>query len=507
MVNHDVGDALLLEVAQRITANIREEDTVSRQGGDEFTLLLNEIESYDQCRQTLERIHHSLAQPFLIDNYSHKITASSGISIFPQDNSDIDTLLRHADQAMYQAKLAGKNNYHLFNPEHDQRTIQKHHQLVEIEHALTNNEFQLYYQPKVNMVSGEVYGAEALIRWIHPENSLIPPLDFLPSIEGTELEIKLGDWVINEALHQLEVWRKQDIKLEVSVNISSHHILSDSFLSLLEQALSKHSSVNSKCLQLEILESSVLSDLNAISSIITTCQKTLGVNIALDDFGTGYSSLTHLRNLPANTIKIDQSFIRDMLDDPSDSAIIDGVIGLADSFNREVIAEGVETTEHGLMLILMGCDHAQGYGIAKPMPATEFPKWLSQYIPNQEWLLTGNTNLSLKETKAKTFLLASQQWKNKFTEIIHNEPQSSELWPIMNHKKCPCGTWIIRAKQEHFFDHVGLKKLEQTHNDVHSIAATLQSQYQANNIDAAREGVTQLQLAFADMEHALDICE
>ena len=322
---HEVGDELLIEVAQRITSCIRDEDTVSRQGGDEFTILLNDIESHEQVKETLKRLHHSLSQPFLINDISHNITASSGATLYPLDDGDIDTLLRHADQAMYQAKQAGRNRYHLFNIEEDQLTIQKHHQLDEIEQALANNEFQLYYQPKVNMVSGKVFGAEALIRWIHPENGLIPPLDFLPVIEGTELEIKVGNWVINRALQQLETWCKQDINIEVSVNIASHHLLSETFFSSLDATLAKHPSVDSKYLQLEILESSALGDLSAISTIIETCQGALGVRVALDDFGTGYSSLTHLRSLPVNTIKIDQSFVRDMLDDPSDYAIIDGV--------------------------------------------------------------------------------------------------------------------------------------------------------------------------------------
>ena len=504
---HETGDELLIEVARRIQLCIREEDTVSRQGGDEFALLLNDINSLAQVKQTIERIHQSLAKPYLIDGTLHNITASTGITLYPTDDGDIDTLLRHADNAMYQAKLSGKHRYHLFNTERDNEEVRKHHRLEELDQALNNNEFELYYQPKVNLITGDVFGAEALIRWIHPENGLIPPLDFLPIIEGTELEVKVGNWVINEALLQLKTWNKKNIPIEVSVNISSHHLQSETFYFELSAALAKHPSVNSQCLQLEILESSALGDINAISGIIDTCQSTLGVKVALDDFGTGYSSLTHLRNIPVNTIKIDQSFVRDMLDDPNDYAIIDGIIGLADSFNREVIAEGVETTEHGLILMMMHCKEAQGYGIAKPMPANEFPQWLKDYTPNQKWLDCGKQHHSSRESKVKLFSLISNHWKDKFVTNINSDPEAIDLWPIMDKEHCPCGAWIRRAKQEMLFEQEDLNQLDQAHNEFHLIAHNLLLQYQNSEIESAHEGIAALHSAFKDMRNILVCCE
>jgi len=402
---HEIGDQLLIAVAQRIRSSIRDEDTASRQGGDEFVLLLGDLESLDHCDDLLEKMLTVLAQPYTIDGQIFTITVSIGVTLFPVDDADLDTLLRHADHSMYQAKLAGKNRYHLFNPEQNQQRILKSHQLEELQQAFSDNEFSLYYQPKVNMKTGEVFGAEALIRRLHPEKGLIPPGEFLPVIEGTDLEIMIGDWVINEALKQIVEWQKQGILIEVSVNISSYHLHSPSFLIQFESTLANQPTLNAKYLQLEILESSALGDLDAIRSILNFCRKKFGVNIALDDFGTGYSSLTHLRNLPAGTIKIDQSFVKNMLDNPDDYAIVDGVLALAGSFNREVIAEGVETTEHGLMLLKMGCYEAQGYGIARPMPATEIPNWLDNYIPNQEWL-DGSTMLS---KKPKMYLITQDE--------------------------------------------------------------------------------------------------
>lgn len=250
-----------------------------------------------------------------------------------------------------------------------------------------------------------------------------------------------------------------------------------------------------------------LGDLSAISTIIETCQGALGVKVALDDFGTGYSSLTHLRSLSANTIKIDQSFVRDMLDDPSDYAIIDGIIGMSDSFNREVIAEGVETTNHGIMLLVMGCEEAQGYGIAKPMPANDYPLWLSNYRPNKEWQQCGNKHRSIKEKKVELFRLVARQWQETFINTIQSTPEAIDHWPIMNSKNCACGTWIKRARQEQLFAAESLKQLDKAHNALHLVAHSLLQQYQDGHVDSAREGLPEFQTSFDKIESALDRCE
>lgn len=504
---HEVGDLLLIEVAKRITANIRAEDTVSRQGGDEFAILLGDIRTLTQCEQMLSRIHQSLARPYMINKHSINISASCGITLYPSDNSDLDTLVRHADQAMYQAKTLGKNQFHIFNTAEDQELVANHLRLQEIKNALDNGELCLYYQPKVNMVTGDVVGAEALMRWVHPEKGLIPPLDFLPLLDGTDLEIQVGDWVVRRAIQQLDDWQKHGINLEVSINIASHHLQTDTFITNLNKALARYPTVDSKYLQLEILESSALSDLDTISNIIKTCQKALGITIALDDFGTGYSSLTHLRSLTANTIKIDQSFVRDMLDDPNDYTIIDGIIGLSSSFNRSVIAEGVETTEHGLMLLMMGCEEAQGYSIAKPISANDFPEWLNSYIPNKQWSELGSTSLSKKENRIKLFRLITEHWKNSFVSNIQSLPEDIEQWPIINNNLCPCSFWIKKAMVEQLFEQEHLEQLDQAHDELHLIAHGLLLQYQDGDVDAARKGLPDLQTYFDNMNNVLKVCE
>jgi diguanylate cyclase (GGDEF)-like protein/PAS domain S-box-containing protein len=393
---HDVGDQLLIEVATRIKASLRAGDIASRQGGDEFALLLGDITSNAQCEQIMNRINHALAQRYVISGHTLEISASIGVTIYPLDESDPGELLRHADQAMYQAKSLGKNQFHVFNAEQNYELKEKNHRLDEIQQALTNNELVLYYQPKVNMRTGKVFGVEALLRWHHPEKGLILPMNFLPLIDGTELEVQIGHWVINQGLQQLDKFHKQGVKLEVSVNISSHHLLSPSFISEFDASLARYPAFQANYLQLEILESSALSDLKKIGTIIKTCQNNYGVSIALDDFGTGYSSLVHLRNLSANVVKIDKSFVLNMLSDPNDYAITSGVIGLVNAFNRKVIAEGVETTRHGLMLLKMGCELAQGYGIARPMAAEDISAWVHNYKANEEWMAFVNEVLMQK---------------------------------------------------------------------------------------------------------------
>jgi EAL domain-containing protein (putative c-di-GMP-specific phosphodiesterase class I) len=242
----------------------------------------------------------------------------------------------------------------------------------------------LYYQPKVNMRTGTVIGAEALIRWQHPERGLLPPADFLPIIEDHPIGVELGEWVIEAALLQIRDWNAAGLDIPVSVNVGARQLQQGDFAARLSQMLAARPEVRPNQLELEVLETSALEDVAQVSERMHAC-RALGVSFALDDFGTGYSSLTYLKRLPANLLKIDQSFVRDMLDDPDDLAIVKGVIGLATAFRRKIIAEGVETVAHGSRLLSLGCDLAQGYGIARPMPATALPDWVAAWRPDAAW--------------------------------------------------------------------------------------------------------------------------
>jgi EAL domain-containing protein (putative c-di-GMP-specific phosphodiesterase class I) len=289
--------------------------------------------------------------------------------------------MRHADQAMYVAKQAGKNRYHFFDTAQDNAIKTQGQSIDDISSALHKREFVLHYQPKVNMRTGEVIGVEALIRWQHPVRGLIPPLEFLLAIEGHAVSLELGEWVIDEALRQINQWRNIGVDLPISVNISAYQLQQEHFTTRLAGLLAAHPELPPHCLELEILETSALHDISQVSATMNACQE-LGVRFALDDFGTGYSSLTYLKRLPTYLIKIDQSFVRDMLEDKDDLAIVEGVVGLAKAFRRKVIAEGVETIAHGVALLQLGCELAQGYGIARPMPAGEIPEWIFRWEAN-----------------------------------------------------------------------------------------------------------------------------
>ncbi|MEH6443163.1 MAG: EAL domain-containing protein [Oceanospirillaceae bacterium] len=385
---HEVGDELLIKISQRMGDTIREGDTIARIGGDEFVVILAGIVNMASCEQILARLLQASMDPVTIDNTILKTTVSIGVTLYPQDGADADQLMRHADQAMYIAKQDGKNRYHMFDVKHNTAIQTQRESLSHVKRALELKEFILYYQPKVNMKTGRVTGVEALIRWQHPERGLMAPASFLPIIENHPISLDIGEWVIATALAQHATWQSNGLCIPVSVNVSAYQLLEESFVTKLSAALTKHPQMSPRCLELEILETSALEDMAKVSTIMQACRK-LGVSFSLDDFGTGYSSLTYLKRLPANILKIDQSFVRDMLDDPDDKAIVQAVIGLAAAFERHVIAEGVESIEHGIELLAMGCELAQGYGIARPMPATEIAVWVTQWKPDPTWTKQG----------------------------------------------------------------------------------------------------------------------
>lgn len=383
---HDVGDELLVIIAQRMQTALREGDTLSRFGGDEFIAVLVDLEKVADCEPILDRLLLAASEVVVINEIELQVSASIGVTVYPDDHAETDLLIRHADQAMYTAKQSGKNQYHLFDIKQDTAIKVLRESLDEIQTALEKEQFVLYYQPKIHMRTGQVIGMEALIRWQHPEKGLLFPGDFLPTIEEHILSLAIGEWVIDTALAQIERWQKQGLALSVSVNIAAYQLQQPNFVPRLKNVLTEHSTVAAHHLELEVLESSALTEIGLVSNIMHTIGN-LGVSFALDDFGTGYSSLTHLRRLPANLIKIDQTFVRDMLEDKDDLAIVEGVIGLAKAFRREVIAEGVESIEHGQALIQLGCELAQGYGIAKPMPAENIPQWVNAWLSEEHWSL------------------------------------------------------------------------------------------------------------------------
>ncbi len=369
-----VGNSLLVKYANRLQLAVGASDTVARVGGDEFVIILQDLKNIGDCQLRLDKLLAELNRGILIGDKDFMLSASIGVALAHGVHCDPDMLLRHADHAMYTAKSTGKNCYRFFDVNEDERVRKLSGKLQRIRQALDDQEFELFFQPKVHLLEHRVIGAEALIRWRHPELGLLPPSEFLPLITDTELEFSLGEWVLETALAQQSRWRKSGLNLELSVNISPHHLQSPGFLEHLSKALREHPELSPHTIQIEVLETAALEDLDTALETIHVC-KTLGVNFALDDFGTGYSSLTYLCKLPVSTIKIDQTFVRDMLIDEPSYAVVVGVIGLSKSFSREIVAEGIETEKHYHKLAELGCMVGQGYAIARPMPAADFETW------------------------------------------------------------------------------------------------------------------------------------
>jgi len=465
---HDAGDQLLIAVGTRMKQALREGDTLARIGGDEFVAVLLDLPEVEASVALLSRLLEAAAQPVLFGDVVLQVSASLGVTFYPQAQEvDADQLLRQADQAMYQAKLAGKNRYHVFDAAQDS-SVRGHHESVErISRALQEREFVLYYQPKVNMRTGQVIGSEALIRWQHPEQGLRPPASFLPVIEDHPLAVDIGEWVIDTALTQIEHWQTLGLDMPVSVNVGARQLQQPNFVARLREILAQHPAVKPGRLELEVLETSALEDVSGVSESIEACRQ-MGVLFALDDFGTGYSSLTYLKRLQVSLLKIDQSFVRDMLDDPDDLAILEGVIGLASTFHRQVIAEGVETVAHGAMLLQLGCELAQGYGIARPMPADQLPDWVATWQPDPVW---GNTPLVTRMDLPLIFGgVEHRAWAKAIESYLKGERDAP---PMFDLHLCRLGTWLEAEARSPRSTQPGFLAIEALHRDVHRLAGEL----------------------------------
>ncbi len=494
---HEAGDQLLIASTANMKNALREGDTLARLGGDEFAAVLLNLTDIEDSVPVLIRLLAAAAQPVHIGDLTLQVSASVGVTFYPQgEDIDADQLLRQADQAMYLAKQAGKNRYHVFDAEQDNSIRGHHESLGHIRDALTANNFVLHYQPKVNMRTGTVIGAEALIRWQHPQRGLLPPLIFLPVIEDHPLAIDIGEWVINTALTQMEIWHDEGLELAVSVNIGARQLQQVDFVERLQAILAEHPNVSPSNLELEVLETSALEDIGKVSKIIHECRD-MGVKFSLDDFGTGYSSLTYLKHLPAAQLKIDQSFVRNMLDDPEDLAIVEGVLGLATAFRRDVIAEGVETLLHGEMLLQLGCEMAQGYGIAKPMPADLIPNWIATWSPDPAWL-----NLPYVSRGDLPLLFAGVEHRAWIATINNFVTGEQTMRQLPDHHECRFLAWLAGDNKLRYSDIPVFQTIEPLHKQLHTTAEELINlQMEGRNSDALERLDEFHELGNALLEH------
>jgi diguanylate cyclase (GGDEF)-like protein len=479
---HKAGDALLVAIAGRLLANVRGGDTVARIGGDEFVLLLAGMAGIDEYESTLNRILEVVNEPVDIESRRVAVSASIGIALYPKDDADPDLLLRHADQAMYEAKQAGRNKFIFFDPNLEDDARRHRELLRQIGHGIGAGEFELYYQPKVNMRHGAVVGFEALVRWNHPGKGLLLPKDFLPLIEDNDVVVDLGGWVIDQALLQLAVWRRQGLDFTVSVNIAPRHLQLEHFAERLRQCLEAHPEVPPGNLEIEIVETVALSDTARVAGLIGECRE-LGVSFALDDFGTGYSSLTYLKSLPARTLKIDQAFVRDMLVDANDLAIVEGVIDLTEIFRREVVAEGVESTEHGLLLLNMGCELAQGYGIARPMPAGAVAEWLDSWRPDPAWIGVQGSRWPREDVPLVIAQSNHRAWVDDLAAYL--EGATAEM-PELVGTRCRFGQWYGGAGELRYGRYPDFATIGSVHRQVHALARALVDLADRGQREAAR---------------------
>ncbi|HEX4006988.1 MAG TPA: EAL domain-containing protein [Acidobacteriaceae bacterium] len=465
---HDAGDNLLMTLAHRMRGVLREADTLARVGGDKFVALFLDVGDRASASQLLARLLAAAAEPEPCGEPAIAVSASMGAVFYPQPE-DIDSgqLLRQAEQAMYHAKLSGKGCCHIFDSGQDALLRSSRDELDQIRLALAARQFVLAYQPRVHMGKGTLVGAEALIRWQHPTRGLLPPSLFLPAVENHPLIDQIGEWVMDQALTQHELWRAAGIEIPVSVNIAAHHLQAPDFAERVADLLAAHPTVDPSFLELEVLESGALRDVGQVSAVLATCRE-IGVSVSLDDFGTGYSSLTWLRRLPVNILKIDQSFVRDMVDNPEDIGILEGVLTLASALDRTAVAEGVETVEHGRLLLRLGCVFGQGYGIAWPMLPEMLPAWAASWKPEPAWRTISTLGPGRRHLLQAA--VAHRAWSSATESFLLGQRHAP---PSFDSSQCRLGRWIERERSSAAADLPSFTAVDETHLAVHALCAQL----------------------------------
>ncbi|CAK0748816.1 diguanylate cyclase [Gammaproteobacteria bacterium] len=484
---HDAGDQLLVEIASRLQSILRSGDTLARLGGDEFVLLLGDLEETSECQHALERILSVISRPMMIGDQAISVSASIGATLYPYDEAEGGVLLQHADHAMYQAKEAGKNRFHFYDPARDQAIRRQQEQFKRLTSALENREFVLYYQPRVRLADAQVTGVEALVHWQHPEQGMLAPEAFLPLLAGTDLERRIGDWAIDATLAQIENWQAAGLNLGVSVPISSKQLQPD-FVPALKALLERHSQVPAGCLELEIPESASLSDPSQFTQIVIDCQS-LGVGFTLNHFGTGCASLTHLHRLPVKTLKIDPSCVLGMQEDQDHLAIVEGLVNLARTFDRIVVAEGVASLALGKMLLTLGCEQGQGDAIAAPMPAEELPAWLVTWQREMAWRDL-STSLMQQDVSLIVAVIHHRQWLMQLIRAIQNG--AVDTLPMVSSQQCRFGLWYHQIGIVRYGHQAAFLAIEPLHERIHQLASKLKTLVREGQLVEARTGLTHL---------------
>jgi diguanylate cyclase (GGDEF)-like protein len=497
-LGHDAGDYVLIEVARRIENLIRPEDTVARLGGDEFVIVISDIETSEDAAKVLMRVLNAVSNPYNFKNQMIKtISASIGVAIFPEDNVDDDTLIRHADQAMYKAKNSGKNQFCFFDTKEHVKVKANFRALKKIEKAIDSGEFQLYYQPKLSAHNLKVESFEVLSRWVHPILGVLSPSEFLPLIENDDLMYKFDEWVIRESLLGVQKLKKEGIDVYLSVNISPKQFKQTNFVNKVKNIVSDMDIDPSylKHVEFEITENTALESITHTNQTMYELNN-MGVSFALDDFGTGYSSLTHLKQLNVDTIKIDRSFIDDMLHDSQDMAIVNAVISLSKVFQIEVVAEGAENIEQLLMLLELGCDSIQGYTISKPMSYDDTLSYMKNFTSDPRWKIV-TKNLP---RRADFELLLAQSNHKYWAELVIDSisRDSYKNIPQLSYNSCRLGKWLHNNGKKHFEKFGSFHELIAIHKKIHKEVGIIIESLSKNSSDEKKEEAIKNVVKFRD---------
>lgn len=461
------ADRLLEALARRLEDLLGPDDRIARLGGDEFIMLLANASSHRDLCAAVERFHDAIRLPWQDGAATLRVTASIGVVEYTSNLSGVDELLNLADRAMIQAKHAGKDRIHVYDPLRDSaaQTIEAH--TGRINSGVDDGEFVLHYQPKINMRSGQLIGLEALLRWQHPERGLLRPGQFLGQLRDPETDLKLGDWVLDSAITQMAAWREHGIEIPISINVSARQLQSPDFAQRVKQHLANFPSLNPASLEIEIHEANAMENVSRVSEHIRACRE-LGVRFSLDDFGTAYAPLTCLKHLPVEVLKIDQSFIRDALDNTDSLATIQSVIGLAAAYRRQVIAEGVESEAQGTALLQMGCELAQGNEIAQPMWANDVPAWIGARQTPLAWTAC-STGLNQQDRLVLLFAeVEHRQWMRSLREMLELRSTSQ---PHAIPFSCRLGTWLATHRQRK--SNPRLERLIAMHDQLHRLGDPL----------------------------------
>lgn len=454
-------NTIIIAAANRISNALQNCVFIAHITYNAFVAVYENINTIINIVPQVQHLIRELLLPCEMTKNYEKLSVNIGITSYPDEQVCFaEELIRQAYLAAYEAKLTGENQYKFFDNALEKQKIEYNQQIIDIRHAIAENQLVVYYQPKINMRTGKVLGAEALLRLQHPQRGLLAPANFLPNIQNHPVSIEIGEWVLHEVLNQIEKWLSINLEIPVSINITPHHLQQANFISNLKNILAQHPKVNSHLIELEILETEVMENIDTVKKIINECKK-IGILFSLDDFGTGYSTLAYLKELPANRVKLDQTFVRDIMHKPENITILKACITMCKSLRRDIIAEGVETALHGKLLLYLGCNEGQGYAISRAISAESFLVWLKYWSLLPEWEMT---TANIKEGK---ILMNAVIGHFSSVELIKQSVMKEVLCLFgSSSNSCSLGRWFTRqiklAKNT-----TELERLELMHNEIH----------------------------------------